>query len=156
MTHCEALLGMLQRGGWVTCAEILREHPMIVHSRVADLRAKGIAVEHETTGKGAAGSRYRLASLEAVTAAVLRGTDGDVVAASSEGGQVTKREGPGTDPSFESGGAGQDAAPPSVDSDTPRTAGRPAVAVPPDASEVIPGQLSILPPLPTRGWLENA
>jgi hypothetical protein len=149
MTHCEALLGMLERGGWVTCAEVLREHPMIVHSRVSELRKRGHAIEHETTGTGAAGSRYRLASLEA-SALVPAGDDGSADA-SSEGGQA-KREGPGTDPSFGLGGQGQDAARRSVETDIPCTAGRPVAAVPPD----VPGQLALLPPLPTRGWLDNA
>jgi hypothetical protein len=59
-SHCDVLLDLLQSGMWWTTSEILWRHPMMVHSRVADLRAKGFVVEHETTGKGAAGSRYRL------------------------------------------------------------------------------------------------
>ena len=145
MTQTAALLGMLQRGGWVTCAEILREHPMIVHSRVADLRKKGYAVEHETTGKGAAGSRYRLVSLEASAQGVpVVGNDGSAGASSEDGSERS----PGTPSSF-GPGEGQDAASPDVVTDNPGADGRPDVAP-------IPGQLALLPPLPTRGWLDRA
>jgi hypothetical protein len=55
---------MLQRRGtWVTTAEILRDVPSIVHSRIADLRKRGHDIQHRTTGVGAAGSEYRLVAL---------------------------------------------------------------------------------------------
>jgi hypothetical protein len=59
-THCARLLEILADGGWHTCRDVLIEEPMIVHSRVAELRSRGYLIEHETTGAGAAGSRYRL------------------------------------------------------------------------------------------------
>jgi hypothetical protein len=65
LSHADHLLLILMRGGWHSTASILREHPMMVHSRASDLRARGLEVEHKTTGKGAAGSWYRLASLDA-------------------------------------------------------------------------------------------
>lgn len=56
------LLAVLSDHDWHTTAELLRAVPCIVHSRCAELRKRGYAVEHETTGPGAAGSRYRLLS----------------------------------------------------------------------------------------------
>lgn len=55
------ILRLLSDGEWHTTREILREVPCIVHSRVSELRRSyGWNIEHETTGAGAAGSRYRL------------------------------------------------------------------------------------------------
>lgn len=45
-----------------TCAEILREVPCIVHSRISELRDKGYVIAHQTTGPGAGGSLYTLLS----------------------------------------------------------------------------------------------
>jgi hypothetical protein len=59
------LLAILADGEWHTTAELLREVPSIIHSRVSDLRHKGFVVEHETTGVGAHGSRYRLIAVPA-------------------------------------------------------------------------------------------
>lgn len=58
-----------------TCAEILTEVPCIVHSRIADLRAKGFEIAHETTGPGASGSLYTLLS-EPDRAETVVGPDG--------------------------------------------------------------------------------
>jgi hypothetical protein len=65
MTHADAILSLLvRRGTWITTAEILRDVPSIVHSRIADLRKRGYLIEHRTTGVGAAGSEYRLVALQ--------------------------------------------------------------------------------------------
>lgn len=56
------LLALLERDRrWWSTAELLREVPCIVHSRVAEIRKYGWNVEHRTTGPGARGSEYRLA-----------------------------------------------------------------------------------------------
>ena len=54
------LLRILEDGHWHTTRDLLREVPCIVHSRISELRKRGYEIEHETTGVGAAGSRYRL------------------------------------------------------------------------------------------------
>lgn len=54
------ILTLLEDGRWHTTAEILRAVPSVVHSRIADLRKFGWLIEHDTTGMGAEGSRYRL------------------------------------------------------------------------------------------------
>jgi hypothetical protein len=60
-SHCARLRDLLADGEWHSIAEILRAHPMIVHSRVAELRDRhGLAVEHRTVGPGPFGSEYRL------------------------------------------------------------------------------------------------
>jgi hypothetical protein len=65
MTHADAILSLLvRRGTWITTAEILRDVPSIVHSRIADLRKRGYTIQHRTTGVGAAGSEYRLVALQ--------------------------------------------------------------------------------------------
>lgn len=140
MTQCAALLGILGDGEWHTCAEILRTEPMIVHSRVSDLRAKGHAVEHETTGKGARGSRYRLVLLgSSAPSSPHGGIDGNGADVPSEAVR---------DPSLArrvSFGPGQvqDAATPIAEVSGLGAEDRPD-------SAPLPGQLELLP-LPTRG-----
>jgi len=68
-TQVETLREILSDGNWHSTSEILRFHPMIVHSRVADLRKKGYAVEHRAVGPGAPGSHYRIALGEPSSAA---------------------------------------------------------------------------------------
>src|SRR5262245_7797572 len=62
-THCGRVLAALTDGRWHTTRELYRTAgPMILHSRVADLRAKGYDVECEHVpgrGNGAAAYRYR-------------------------------------------------------------------------------------------------
>jgi hypothetical protein len=52
---------VLRDGRWHTAAEI---HQLAgfsrLNSRISELRKRGYEIEHETTGVGAAGSRYRL------------------------------------------------------------------------------------------------
>lgn len=59
-SQCSKLLRILEDGRWHTTAELLRLVPCIVHSRIAELRKYGYTVEHDRTGVGAEGSRYRL------------------------------------------------------------------------------------------------
>jgi len=63
-SQCARLLALLQDGNWHTTSELLRFCPCIVHSRVAELRGRGFHIEHERTGPGAPGSRYRLSVSE--------------------------------------------------------------------------------------------
>jgi hypothetical protein len=63
MSQCDQLAALLSDGRWWTTRELLREVPCIVHSRVSDLRKRGLIIEHETVGPGAAGSRYRLVEI---------------------------------------------------------------------------------------------
>src|SRR5215207_7012588 len=65
MSQCDQLAALLADGEWWTTRELLREVPCIVHSRVAELRKRGLEITHETTGPGAAGSRYRLTHISA-------------------------------------------------------------------------------------------
>lgn len=60
MSHCEALLDLLAPGRWLSTYDILRVEPMMVHSRVAELRARGYEIEHKRVGVGSKGSLYRL------------------------------------------------------------------------------------------------
>ena len=59
------LLDWLSDGEWWTTSELLYRVPCIVHSRIAELRKQGYRIEHETTGPGASGSRYRLVQFDA-------------------------------------------------------------------------------------------
>lgn len=60
-SQCARILAVLEDGEWHTTAEIhQRVGGCVLHSRIAELRTRGFAIEHETTGPGAAGSRYRL------------------------------------------------------------------------------------------------
>lgn len=59
-SQADKLLRILEDGEWHTTRELLREVPCIVHSRISELRKFGWLIEHETTGSGADGSRYRL------------------------------------------------------------------------------------------------
>jgi hypothetical protein len=60
-SQCARILAVLEDGNWHTTAEIhQRVGGCVLHSRIAELRARGFAIEHETTGQGASGSRYRL------------------------------------------------------------------------------------------------
>ena len=139
MTQCAALLRILGDGEWHTCADILRAEPMIVHSRIADLRAKGHVVEHETTGKGARWSRYRLVSLEPLASSPLHGgNDGNGAGGSSEDGPESLTERVLLEP-----GEGQDAA-------LLSSLGEPLGAEDRPVPAPLPGQLELLP-LPTRG-----
>ena len=61
-TQCGQLVRLLKRSGWISTAEILREVPCVVHSRMSDLRFGGYEVQHRTVGKGAKGSQWRLVS----------------------------------------------------------------------------------------------
>ena len=61
-SHCARLLAVLSDGAWHTTSNLHRRAGhMIVHSRIADLRAKGYRVEHDTVpGRvGAQAHRYR-------------------------------------------------------------------------------------------------
>lgn len=60
LSHEDYLLLILADGRWHKLSEILRERPMMVHSRAAGLRAKGFTVENRKVGVGATGSEYRL------------------------------------------------------------------------------------------------
>jgi hypothetical protein len=64
-SQCEKILRVLEDGEWHSTAEVLQQVPSIVHSRIAELRKRGYIIEHETTGPGASGSRYRLVMAEA-------------------------------------------------------------------------------------------
>jgi hypothetical protein len=64
-SQCLKILNVLEDGDWHTTSEILRAVPSIVHSRIAELRKRGYIIEHETTGTGANGSRYRLVERQA-------------------------------------------------------------------------------------------
>lgn len=63
MSHCQKILDALRDGQFHTTADLYREcGPMILHSRISDLRAKGHIVEgrHVPGASGAAGYQYRL------------------------------------------------------------------------------------------------
>lgn len=64
MTHCELVLEALRDGKWHSTHDLYIEvsTPMILHSRISDLRAKGHNVEGRSVpGKtGAHGYEYRL------------------------------------------------------------------------------------------------
>ena len=64
MTHCELVLQALRDGEWHTTSELYREinQPMILHSRISDLRKQGHNVEgrHVPGKTGADGYQYRL------------------------------------------------------------------------------------------------
>jgi hypothetical protein len=61
LSHTDLLQLILMDGHWHSTSEILRRHPMMVHSRVSDLRHKrGLEIQHRTVGAGAPGSEYRL------------------------------------------------------------------------------------------------
>ncbi len=65
MSHCDKILHALQDGQWhTTHALYIEVGPMILHSRVSDLRAKGHNVEgrHVPGKTGADGYEYRLCS----------------------------------------------------------------------------------------------
>ncbi len=64
MSHCQKILDALQDGQWhTTHALYMQVGPMILHSRVSDLRHKGHNVEgrHVPGKTGAEGYEYRLA-----------------------------------------------------------------------------------------------
>lgn len=64
MSHCDRILEALRDGRWHTTAQLYREvGPMILHSRISDLRKKGYQVEgrHVPGETGADGYEYRLA-----------------------------------------------------------------------------------------------
>lgn len=58
------ILAYLEHGGWWKCSALLHYVPCVVHSRVAELRKYGYMIEHRTTGPGASGSEYRLATAD--------------------------------------------------------------------------------------------
>ncbi len=65
MSHCQRILDALRDGQWhTTHALYIEVGPMILHSRVSDLRAKGHIVEgrHVPGKTGADGYEYRLCS----------------------------------------------------------------------------------------------
>jgi hypothetical protein len=54
-------MAVLKDGAWHTAAEIHQRAGFSrLNSRISELRKKGHAIEHRTTGVGAAGSEYRL------------------------------------------------------------------------------------------------
>lgn len=59
-TQTGRVLDVLSDGEWHSTRSILRAVPCIVHSRIADLRAKGYRVEHRGHGGGADRNEYRL------------------------------------------------------------------------------------------------
>ena len=65
MSHCDLILDALRDGTWKTTSQLYKEvGPMILHSRVSDLRRKGHNVQgrHVPGHTGADGYEYRLAS----------------------------------------------------------------------------------------------
>lgn len=64
MTHCQQVLRALRDGEWHTTSQLYREvdGPMILHSRISDLRKQGHNVEgrHVPGQTGADGYEYRL------------------------------------------------------------------------------------------------
>jgi hypothetical protein len=65
VSHCGLILEALRDGEWHTTASLYREcGPMILHSRISDLRKKGHNVEgrHVPGETGADGYEYRLCS----------------------------------------------------------------------------------------------
>ncbi len=63
MSHCDRILEALRDGRFHTTADLYREvGPMILHSRISDLRKKGHNVEgrHVPGQSGADGYAYRL------------------------------------------------------------------------------------------------
>ena len=63
MSHCQKILDALRDGQWHTTAQLYREcGPMILHSRISDLRHKGFQIEgrHVPGQTGARGYKYRL------------------------------------------------------------------------------------------------
>ncbi len=63
MSHCQRILDVLHDGQWHTTHDLYIEvGPMILHSRISDLRAKGHNVEgrHVPGKTGADGYQYRL------------------------------------------------------------------------------------------------
>lgn len=66
MSHCDRILHALRDGEWHTTAQLYREAgPMVLHSRISDLRHKGHNVEgrHVPGQTGADGYQYRLAEV---------------------------------------------------------------------------------------------
>ena len=64
MSHCDQILRALRDGQWHTTHDLYIEvGPMILHSRISDLRKKGHIVEgrHVPGRTGAEGYEYRLA-----------------------------------------------------------------------------------------------
>lgn len=60
-SQASRILAVLSDHSWHTTAEIHRRvGGCVLHSRIAELRKRGFVIEHETTGPGASGSRYRL------------------------------------------------------------------------------------------------
>lgn len=68
-THCGRLLAVLEDGRWHTTSNLYRRAGnMIVHSRIADLRAKGYRIEHDTVpGRGTGARAHRYIWLDAPT-----------------------------------------------------------------------------------------
>ena len=63
MSHCDIILAALRDGQWHTTSALYHDcGPMILHSRIADLRKKGHNVEgrHVPGRTGAEGYEYRL------------------------------------------------------------------------------------------------
>jgi hypothetical protein len=63
MTHCQRILDALRDGSWKTTHTLYMEcGPMILHSRVSDLRKRGHNVQgrHVPGQTGANGYEYRL------------------------------------------------------------------------------------------------
>jgi hypothetical protein len=66
-THCGRVLAALSDGKWHTTRSLYREAgPLILHSRIADLRRKGYRIECEhIAGKGSGAGAYRYQWLDA-------------------------------------------------------------------------------------------
>lgn len=63
MSHCDKILGVLADGEFHTTADLYKKcGPMILHSRISDLRKKGHNVQgrHVPGETGAHGYEYRL------------------------------------------------------------------------------------------------
>lgn len=83
-SQCDLLLAVLRDGRWHSHAELVLAVPSIVHSRVADLRARGHVIVHEARGPGSARSLYRLVAL----APSAEPDTGDGVSGSAGGDRV--------------------------------------------------------------------
>src|SRR4051812_11424509 len=70
-THCELLIDLLRDGRWHSTSELLRStmeltgEGMTVHSRVSQLRGRGVVIQHRHVGgeEGARAHEYRLVSV---------------------------------------------------------------------------------------------
>lgn len=58
------LRAVLSDGEWHSSRDLIRSVPSVLHSRIAEMRRQGYAIEHKGGGAGAANHFYRLVAAE--------------------------------------------------------------------------------------------